>query len=85
MIINRLGELFKTKNFSTRLYVIALIQAIWFGLGHQSQGFSGVLITGLIGFGLGLYILKNRKSGLWPIIVAHGLINTIVLTLNFIG
>ena len=82
-IINRLEELFKTKNFNTKLYVIALVQAIWFGLGHQSQGLSGILITGLIGFGLGIYLLKNKKSGLWPLILAHGLVNTVVLTVSF--
>ena len=85
IIINRLEELFKTKSFGIKLYVIALIQSIWFGLGHQSQGLSGILITGLIGFGLGIYLLKNKKSGLWPLIVAHGLVNTIVLTVNFIS
>ena len=83
IIINRLEEIFKTKSFSAKLYVIAIIQAIWFGLGHQSQGLSGILITGIIGFGLGIYLLKNKKSGLWPLILAHGLVNTVVLTVSF--
>ncbi len=83
IIINRLDQLFK--NVNIKLYLISLIQAIWFGLGHQSQGLPGIIITTLIGFVLGIYIIKNRKLGLWPIIVAHGLIDTIVLTINFIS
>jgi len=84
IIINRLNELLETINSNKKIYAISLFQAIWFGLVHQSQGLSGIIITGLIGFGLGLYILKNKKSGLWPLIVGHGLIDTFILTLNFI-
>ena len=62
IIINRLEELFKTKSLSIKLYVIALIQAIWFGLGHQSQGLSGILITGLIGIAW-LMRLEKKKAG----------------------
>ena len=53
-------------------------------MGHQSQGVSGIIVTGLIGFALGIYVLKNSKQGLFPLIVAHGLIDTIVLTIYFI-
>jgi len=85
IIINRLGVLFNQANNKNAVYLVSGIQAIWFGLAHPSQGLSGILITGLIGFVLGVYLMKFSKSGLWPLIIAHGLIDTIVLTLSFIG
>ncbi len=84
IVLNRLKVLFRNSNSNLNIALISGIQAIWFGLGHQSQGISGIIITGLIGFALGIYVLKNTKLGLWPVIIAHGLIDTIVLTINFI-
>ncbi|WP_430965292.1 CPBP family intramembrane glutamic endopeptidase [Spongiimicrobium sp. 2-473A-2-J] len=84
IIINRLKLLFTSNNSLLNFCLISGIQAIWFGMAHPSQGLSGILITGLIGFALGFYFLKNQKGGLWPLIIAHGLIDTIVLTANFI-
>ena len=85
IILNRLCALFNNENNKYTIYLVSGIQAIWFGLAHPSQGLSGILITGLIGFVLGVYLMKFSKSGLWPLIIAHGLIDTIVLTLSFIG
>ncbi len=83
IIINRLHALFNDNN-NQSLYLISGIQAIWFGMAHPSQGFLGILITGLIGFVLGVYFLKYSKSGLWPLIIAHGVIDTVVLSVTFI-
>lgn len=85
MILNRLGALFNNENNTATIYLISGLQAIWFGLAHQSQGASGILITGFIGFALGVYVLKFSKFGLWPLIIAHGLVNTVVLTISFIN
>ena len=83
IVINRLSVIFKNNDYG--IYLISGIQAVWFGAAHHSQGFSGILITGLIGFVLGVYLLKTPKSGLWPLIIAHALIDTVVLTFSFIN
>ncbi len=83
IILNRLKHLFN--NETANIYLLSAIQAVWFGLGHSSQGISGIILTGLIGFFLGVYFLKQKNSGLWPLIFAHGLIDTIVLTINFVN
>ena len=83
IILNRLRALFNIDNNKSYIYLVSGLQAIWFGLAHQSQGSSGILITALIGFVLGVYILRYSKFGLWPLIVAHGLVDTIVLTISF--
>ena len=83
IVLNRLRVLFNDEG--SNVYLISAIQAVWFGAGHQSHGFSGVLITGFIGFVLGTYLLKSPKSGLWPLILAHALIDTVVLTISFVG
>lgn len=50
-----------------------------FGLGHAYQGLSGVLITGGIGILMGfLYLVLGRN--LWPLILAHGAIDTYSIT-----
>lgn len=87
VLINRLKEsLSGLKLIDNHLiFLISGIQAIWFGAAHPSQGLSGMLIAGLIGFGLGIYFLKNQKAGLWPLAIAHALIDTIVLTISFLN
>jgi len=57
----------------------AFAQAVIFGLGHAYQGFVGVLITGCVGLVFGLAYLMARRN-LWPMILAHGLINTVGMT-----
>ena len=85
IILNRLSALFNNENNKYTIYLVSGLQAIWFGLAHQSQGASGILITGFIGFALGVYVLKFSKFGLWPLIIAHGLVDTVVLTMFFIN
>jgi len=85
IILNRLRALFNNENNKSTIYLVSGLQATWFGLAHQSQGISGILITGLIGFALGVYVIKFSKFGLWPLIVAHGVVDTAVLTIFFIN
>ncbi len=58
-----------------------VVQAAWFGGGHASQGVSGMLITGAIGLMLGFYFLTKAERRLLPLILAHGAIDTISLSL----
>lgn len=61
-----------------------IAQAAWFGAGHASGGVSIILLTGFIGLCLGFYYVYRSPGNLWPMIIAHGLANTITLTLTFI-
>ncbi len=61
-----------------------LFQAMLFGLGHYTQGLTGIIITGLIGLLFGvLYILAGRN--LWCLILAHGIVDTLSLTQDYLG
>ena len=53
------------------LFVVAT--ALLFGLGHLVQGWGGVLLTTLLGIGLGWIMLHHRS--IWPAVLAHGLFN----------
>lgn len=53
------------------LFVIAT--ALLFGLGHLVQGPGGVLLTTLLGIGLGWIMLHHRS--IWPAVLAHGFFN----------
>lgn len=52
-----------------RLLVIG-IAAVVFGLGHLPQGWGGVVLTGILGAGLGSILLFHRS--LWIAVLAHG-------------
>jgi membrane protease YdiL (CAAX protease family) len=58
--------------WSARVGASALA-AVAFGLGHLTQGWSGVFLTGALGFGLGLILLAHRS--LWVAVLAHGFFN----------
>lgn len=51
-------------------FVGVCIVAVLFGLGHTLQGFIGVILTTLLGIGLGL-LMVWRKS-IWEAVIAHG-------------
>lgn len=44
--------------------------AVIFGLGHLTQGFGGVVLTGVLGLLLGLIMVL--RSSLWEAVIAHG-------------
>ena len=56
--------------------------SILFGLAHGYQGWAGVIATGTIGAFLAfLYFIARRN--LWPVIVCHGLVDTVALSLIY--
>ena len=65
------------------LVLAVLAQAVWFGAGHVSQGVSGMIMAGAIGAVLGAFFLTRARRSLIPLIIAHGLINTCLLTINY--
>ena len=60
------------------------IQAIWFGTLHSSQGGSGMLMTGFIGFTFAWFYLSRPQRSLWPLILVHALTDTAVLSASWI-
>ena len=51
-------------------YVAMTIVATVFGLGHTPQGWSAVVLTALLGAGLGAIIVRHRS--IWDAVMAHG-------------
>ena len=61
---------------------VLLIHAVFFSLTHAYQGLGGVIITGMAGLLLGW--LRLRMGGnLWAAIIAHGLVDTTMLSLAY--
>lgn len=54
-----------------------LISSVLFGLGHVYQGWFGVVQTTLVGVVFAYLVL--RWGRLWPVILAHGALNTVSL------
>ena len=82
-ILNRLIVL--TGESKTGLLFACSIQAIWFGSGHASQGLTGMVITGAIGFVLAWLFLNRMNRTLWPLVIAHGAIDSVVLTISWVA
>jgi membrane protease YdiL (CAAX protease family) len=72
-------------NRSTAAYFLSVIPtSILFGYGHYYKGPAGIIDSGFAGFVLGAsYLLSGRN--LWAPILAHGLIDTLGITMLFFG
>jgi len=83
LLITRFERLFSRLPFG--LFLAILFPAIIFGQQHYYyQGMSGALATGAIAVVSGcLYLFLKRN--LWPLVLSHGLVNTIGLTLIYLG
>lgn len=66
------------------LILAVLAQAVWFGAGHASQGISGMMVTGAIGAVLGFYFVSRGRRALIPMMLGHGFVDTVSLTINFL-
>jgi len=82
-LLNRIEAVFKGMPFAAVIAVMG--QAVLFGQQHlYYQGISGWIATGVIAFVSGLlYLAFNRN--LWPLILSHGISNTIGITLLYMG
>lgn len=81
VVMGNLAEAFGGEKAAWML--AALLQAFIFGAFHLYQDLAGGVAAGMIAvvFGLAYYWLKN----LWPVIIAHGLIDTYGMTLFYFG
>ena len=83
MLQSRFERLLAGNPYSAPIAVV--LQAIVFGQQHfYYQGWSGALATGGIALISGALFIFLRRN-LWPLIVSHGLANTIGLTLIYSG
>ncbi|MDG1750796.1 MAG: CPBP family intramembrane metalloprotease [Thalassotalea sp.] len=81
-LLNNLMSLFG----QSKIGVVAAVvfHAIIFGMLHISQGIPGIIGTGGVAIIFAImYLLNSRK--LFPLIIAHGLINSISLTAYFLS
>lgn len=60
-----------------------LFAALIFGYAHfYYQGLRGFVVTGIIGFWLGLLFFAYKRN-LWPLILAHGFVDSLMFTAHF--
>ena len=66
-------------NSEAARWLAAMATGVLFGVGHLHQGLAGVLLASASGclFGAAYLLLKRN---LWPVIIAHGLIDTVSMT-----
>jgi len=49
------------------------LAALFFGIGHLRMGLLAVVMTALLGFGLGVIMVLHRS--IWPAVITHGMFN----------
>lgn len=82
-LISRFERLFSAAPFA--LLIAIVLQAVVFGHQHfYYQGMSGAFATGLIALVSGVFFVLLKRN-IWPLILSHGLANTLGFTLIFLG
>jgi uncharacterized protein len=76
-VLDRFALLFGT-------HTAVVLQALLFSLGHAYQGITGVVGIFFVGVAFGAVYLRAGRN-LWPAIIAHGIIDTISITLIYLG
>ncbi|TQV72776.1 CPBP family intramembrane metalloprotease [Aliikangiella marina] len=82
-LINRFESLLKQLPFAIGFAVV--IQAVIFGQQHfYYQGIAGAIATGTIAIASGaIYVFCKRR--LWPLILSHGIANTLGMSIIYLG
>lgn len=63
--------------------LMVLITAVLFAIPHMYQGIAGIISTFVFGVLFG--ILYMRYQNLWVNVIVHGLVDTLFLTLSYLG
>ena len=66
------------------IFLAVILQAVLFGLGHIYLGARGVITAMTVGLIMGMYYFLNKRN-LWPLIISHGLIDSIGMTVLYLG
>lgn len=82
-LVTRGAALFHGVPFGSAFAV--LVAALLFGLGHfYYQGLRGLVMTAAIGVAFGAAFLLLKRN-LWPIVLVHGLVDTVNFTALYLG
>ena len=81
-IFQRLADVVGRTRWAVAITLLA--QAALFAFGHAYLGPRGMLNAGAVGFAAGLVFVVNGRN-LWPLIVAHGLVDTVAMTALYLG
>jgi membrane protease YdiL (CAAX protease family) len=69
--------------FGDKKILIVILSALMFCLPHLYQGTAGLVMTFVFGIAFGFLYLKFKN--IWINIIVHGLIDTVFLTLSYLG
>ncbi len=84
--ISRLENLFEYSITWLPTLLAVVTAACFFGYRHMYyQGWYGFITTGVIGLFLGAIYVWLCRNNIWPLVIAHGSLDTLGMTLRFLG
>jgi membrane protease YdiL (CAAX protease family) len=85
VLMNSLADLLRPRAGARLGWALALVvTSAVVGAGHAHYGPAGVIITGVLGAGLGLVYLVARRN-LWAPILTHGLFDTVAFVALYVS
>ncbi|MDU8884528.1 type II CAAX endopeptidase family protein [Yeosuana sp. MJ-SS3] len=82
LLVKRLGILLGHTKLT--MWIAVVFSSLLFGLGHEYQGVSGMISTGVVSLILGVIYIKH-KNILWFTILTHGFYDVIGITLIYLN
>ena len=76
-----MDRLQRLKGIGSTLWGPIIVQGLIFGISHGYQSLAGVIITGVVGIGLGW--LRTRVDSLMPLILAHMAVDTFSMSMAY--
>ncbi len=78
-----MGNLAQAMGNSQGAWIAAtLMQALIFGLFHAYQGLNGIVVVSMVALVFGFFYY--RLKSLWPVIIAHGIMDTFGMTMLYL-
>lgn len=82
-LISRLKSVFGGEGRSSTILAL-VVSSVLFGVAHLEWGLTGIVQTTFMGAALGISFVLN-KYGLWPLVIAHGYLDTILIVQMYLA
>ena len=85
-LLSRFEKVVSETGRTWAIIIAIILVALFFGYRHMYyQGWYGFIVTGTIGLFLGAMYFWFGRRNIWPLVIAHGSIDSIGMVARFLG